>query len=78
MPNDNSNKEEWRAIPTRSVVNNWGNMPNFMASHGLKEYNAEDYDTARDIIDTMKQQQWSEMSNSERADARAHQAKYKY
>jgi hypothetical protein len=78
MPNDKAGKEEWRAISTNSVVKSYGNMPNFMACHGLKDYNSEDYDTARSIINTMKENQWNEMSASQKADARAHQAKYKY
>ena len=78
MPNEQEGNEEWRAISNRQVYKSWGNMINFMHSYGLKEYNQEDFDTAHEIIDTMKQHQWSQMSETEKDAARAHQAKYKY
>jgi hypothetical protein len=71
-------KDGWRNISTNSVVKEYGGMPNFMASHGLKPYNTEDFGTARQIIDTMKQGQWSSMSSSEKSQARAHRDKYGY
>ena len=51
-------------------------MTNFLHSYGLKEYNPEDWTTAREIMDHMKQNMWSEMSKNERDAARAHHVKY--
>jgi hypothetical protein len=68
----------WRNISNNQIVKPWGGMINFMHSYGLKEYNAEDFDEAHAIIDSMKQNQWDSMSASEKDTARAHRAKYKY
>jgi hypothetical protein len=47
-----------------------------MASHGLKTHNQEHYETAREIVNTMKQGAWESMTPSERNDVRAHHDKY--
>ena len=71
-------EEAWRNISNRQITKSWGGMINFMHSYGLKEYNPEDFDTAHQIIDQMKQHQWDDMTPAQRDQARAHQAKYKY
>ena len=70
--------EGWRNISTNSITKEYGGKENFMASHGLKIYNSEDHDTAQQIIDGMKQGQWSSMSSAEKSQARANRDKYDY
>jgi hypothetical protein len=42
-------------------------MHNFMASHGLKTYNPDDFDEAHQIIDAIKQADWGDMSPNQKA-----------
>ncbi len=73
-----SGDEGWRNISNNQVTKEYGGMHNFMHSHGLKTYEPEAYNTAHQIIDGIKQGQWSQMSAGEKAQAEAHRAKYKY
>ena len=71
MSRKNEGTEEWSKISNKAVYDSWGGQRNFMASYGLKEYEAADYDVSNQIRDGIKQGMWDSMSATERDGVRA-------
>jgi len=68
MPrSDEHGDDGWKMISNYSITKSWGGMHNFMASHGLKTYNPDDFDEAHQIIDAIKQADWGDMSPNQKA-----------